>query len=176
MADVDFYALLGIPRDADAKAIKRAYHRKAGQCHPDIAGEAGKDAFQLVTRAYNILSDPEKREAYDVGYQPVASIADLYRRHREGKKVMEIMLPTAPAAKQIGLDLFMTVTVPSKLLESGGSITITLPGNEAGEMVLQLPPNATKRTWCRLPYHGSPGRNGADSGDLWIQLIPQEEA
>ncbi|MBD3281753.1 DnaJ domain-containing protein, partial [Candidatus Uhrbacteria bacterium] len=127
MADVDYYALLGIPRDADIRQIKKAYQKKARECHPDHAGPKGAEAFRLVTRAYETLSDRQKRQAYDFGFMPVVSIADLYERHTEGRKVMEIILPSAPAAKQIGPDLFMAVRVGKKLMQNGGSMILELP-------------------------------------------------
>jgi len=169
MADVDYYALLGINRNASTREIKNAYRKKARECHPDRTGSDGTDAFRLITRAYAILSDPDKREEYDKGFRPVTSIQDLYARRHEGKKVMEIMLPSAPAAKQVGPDLYMMVSVGTEVLLQGGTVTITLPGAE-DELVLHVPPRAKELSWCRLPHKGSPGRNGADSGDLWIQL------
>jgi DnaJ-class molecular chaperone len=173
MADVDYYALLGILRNADVKTIRRAYQKKARECHPDHAGPKGTEAFRLITRAYEILSNPDKRVEYDKGFQPITSIADLFRRRREGKKIMEIMLPTAPAAKQIGPDMYMAVAVSKETLRTGGSITITLPKDQT-EFVLNIPPNAEALSWCRMPFMGYEGRNGADAGDLWIQLKEKE--
>ncbi len=170
MADVDYYALLGINRNATSEQIKNAYRNKAREYHPDRAGSVGTEAFRLVTRAYAILYDPDRREEYDKGFRPVTSIADLYSRRREGKKVMEIMLPTAPAAKQVGPDLYMAITVETEVLLQGGTVTITLPDSDGTEVALLVPPRAKELSWCRLPHKGSPGRNGADSGDLWIQL------
>jgi molecular chaperone DnaJ len=62
----DHYEALGLGRDASADDIKRAYRRLAHQYHPDVAGE-GSDAddFRAVNEAYQVLSDPERRETYD---------------------------------------------------------------------------------------------------------------
>ncbi len=66
--DPDLYALLGVPRDADAEAIKKAYRRLARQLHPDVNPDpATQDKFKEVSRAYEILSDPQKRAVYDRG-------------------------------------------------------------------------------------------------------------
>jgi len=174
MADVDYYSLLGIPRNANAKQIKDAYHKAARTCHPDHAGEAGTNAFKLVTQAFQILSDPELREEYDKGFRPVTSLADLYRRHYEGKKVMEIMLPTAPAAKQIGPDLYTTVHISTEMMKNGGNIEVVVESGHKRVINLAIPPSAYIHKWCRLPHLGSPGRNGAESGDLWIQLVEKK--
>ena len=173
MTDVDYYVLLGISRNASSEQIKKAFHKKARECHPDHAGPKGIEAFRLITRAYEILSDADKRAEYDKGFQPIASIKDLYNRRREGKKIMEIMLPTAPAVKQIGPDMYMAIEVSKEVLKIGGSVTITLPRNQT-EFILHIPPNAKALSWCRMPFMGYEGRNGADAGDLWIQLKEKE--
>tara|TARA_Y100001968_G_scaffold326975_1_gene371078 strand:+ start:553 stop:1683 length:1131 start_codon:yes stop_codon:yes gene_type:complete len=62
----DFYDLLGVSRDADADALKSAYRKMARQYHPDINKEAGaEDRFKEIGRAYEVLSDPQKRSSYD---------------------------------------------------------------------------------------------------------------
>lgn len=61
------YDLLGIKRDADTDAIKRAYRDLAKKLHPDVnAGdEAASDRFKEITAAYNLLADNRKRAEYD---------------------------------------------------------------------------------------------------------------
>src|SRR3954453_10542828 len=67
----DLYGLLGVSGDADAETIKKAYRRLARQLHPDVNPDPGAQAqFQEVGRAYEVLSDPQKRAAYDHGADP----------------------------------------------------------------------------------------------------------
>jgi curved DNA-binding protein len=62
----DYYATLGVPRDADADAIKAAYRKLARKYHPDVSKEKDAEAkFKEVGEAYETLKDPEKRAAYD---------------------------------------------------------------------------------------------------------------
>lgn len=58
------YSTLGVPRDADAATIKRAYRKKSSKAHPDRKG-GDHQAMVAITRAYETLSDPEKRSRYD---------------------------------------------------------------------------------------------------------------
>lgn len=63
----DYYDVLGVGRDADAGAIKKAYRKLAKKYHPDTnAGDAEAERkFKEVTEAYNVLSDQEKKKLYD---------------------------------------------------------------------------------------------------------------
>ncbi len=64
----DLYELLGVARDADADTIKKAYRRLARQLHPDVNPDPeNQERFKSVTHAYEVLSDPQKRSAYDRG-------------------------------------------------------------------------------------------------------------
>jgi molecular chaperone DnaJ len=62
----DYYEVLGVSRTADADELKRAYRRLARQYHPDVNKETGaEDNFKEANEAYEVLSNPEKRRAYD---------------------------------------------------------------------------------------------------------------
>lgn len=70
----DYYEVLGVPRDATAEDIKKAFRKLARKYHPDVSKEKDAEArMKDVNEAYAVLSDPEKRAAYDQlgkGYQP----------------------------------------------------------------------------------------------------------
>src|SRR4051794_24518352 len=63
----DYYAALGVPKDADAAAIKKAYRKLARDLHPDKnPGNAEAEArFKEVSEAYDVLSDTKRRAEYD---------------------------------------------------------------------------------------------------------------
>ena len=74
-AHQDYYTILGVPRDADEQAIKRAFRKLAFQYHPDRNQEPGaEDQFKAISEAYAVLSDPEKRAAFDAGEAQGASV------------------------------------------------------------------------------------------------------
>lgn len=71
MADfLDFYSVLGVPRDANEVEIKKAYRKAALQWHPDKNPDNKEEAelmFKRVAEAYEVLSNPQKRALYDNG-------------------------------------------------------------------------------------------------------------
>ncbi|MCU1432345.1 MAG: dnaJ [Actinotalea sp.] len=70
----NYYEILGVSQDATQDQIKKAYRRLARELHPDVAGgDDGGDRFKDVSRAYEVLSNPEKRQMYDRGVDPTAA-------------------------------------------------------------------------------------------------------
>lgn len=64
--DVSLYEVLGVPKTADAAAIKKGFYRKSLSYHPDKDPSPGaKDRFQALCFVHSVLSDPDKRSEYD---------------------------------------------------------------------------------------------------------------
>lgn len=67
----DLYQTLGVHRDSSFDEIKKAYRKLAREFHPDVNPDPGvKDKFKEITAAYEVLSDPTKRQKYDLGGDP----------------------------------------------------------------------------------------------------------
>ncbi|PMP69261.1 MAG: molecular chaperone DnaJ [Thermodesulfobacterium geofontis] len=90
MAYKDYYAILGVPRDATQEEIKRAYRRLALKYHPDRnpGNKEAEEKFKEISEAYEVLSDPEKRAIYDAygysglkstGYRGFEDISDIFK-------------------------------------------------------------------------------------------------
>ncbi len=84
----DLYDVLGVTRDASTQDIKAAYRRLAREHHPDVNGDpAAEERFKEIAGAYEILSDPEKRQRYDAfgtsggpqgGFTDIQDIFDMF--------------------------------------------------------------------------------------------------
>jgi curved DNA-binding protein len=74
----DYYAVLGVPPDADEQAIKKAYRKLARQYHPDVnpGDKKAEERFKEINEAYEALSDPERRRKYD-------HLRDQYQRWQQ---------------------------------------------------------------------------------------------
>ena len=96
----DPYTMLGVTRDADAETIKKAYRRLARQLHPDVNPDPEtQERFKEVSLAYEILSDPQKKAAYDENVrkgrcrsaqrdlQVLETQVPVYERNDRGEKV-----------------------------------------------------------------------------------------
>src|SRR5688500_13778641 len=88
---MDHYATLGVSREASPEEIKRAYRKLARELHPDAnqSDPASEERFKSVTHAYEVLSDPQKRQRYDAfgderagtgaaGFSDFGGISDLF--------------------------------------------------------------------------------------------------
>ncbi|MBV9056357.1 MAG: DnaJ domain-containing protein [Candidatus Eremiobacteraeota bacterium] len=84
----DYYAILGVTKNAPEKDVKSAYRKLARKWHPDANPKNPKEAeekFKEISEAYEVLGDPEKRKKYDVlgpNWQQAAQQAEQQRRYR----------------------------------------------------------------------------------------------
>ncbi|UCG74232.1 MAG: J domain-containing protein [Chromatiales bacterium] len=141
MAERDYYKVLGVPRDADRKAIKDAYHRLAMQWHPDRnSSPEAEGRFKEIAKAYAVLSDPKKRASYDAhGFEGVAHFSpdELYRGVDLGSLFGDLGFGFGPGGQSIfdrffggprapgrGADLQVRLDVPLERIATGGKETV----------------------------------------------------
>ena len=62
----DYYAILGVSKDASSEEIKKAYRNLSKKYHPDVNPDGG-EKFKEIAEAYDVLSNPEKKQRFDNG-------------------------------------------------------------------------------------------------------------
>ena len=89
MTQRDYYEILGVPRDASSEDLKSAFRRLARQYHPDVnKSEDAEERFKEINEAYGVLSDADKRAAYDrFGHAGVRGPGGGFKLSKEPAKV-----------------------------------------------------------------------------------------
>lgn len=92
----DYYEILHVARTASVREIKKAYRKLARLSHPDVNPGVGNDKFNKISEANEILSDPEKRAAYDQSIEAVLTdrprevvqkmIRQIFQENLKGKE------------------------------------------------------------------------------------------
>jgi len=139
----DYYEVLGVPRDADAKAIKEAFRKLALQYHPDRnKAPDAEERFKEIAAAYAILSDPKKRADYDArGFAGVAGFTpedlfggidfgDIFGNHGFGFDfgggLFDRLFRRGRVGPSRGQDVEVALTIPLQRVNLGGEETVRI--------------------------------------------------
>jgi DnaJ-class molecular chaperone len=173
----DCYEVLGVERGASETEVKRAFRKLARELHPDVNAHdpQAEEKFKEAAEAYEVLSDPERRQLYDRfgheglrsnGYPPpgagFGSIEDLLGAVFGGAFGFEVR-----RGPMRGQDLLHSVEISAVQAMLGASIQI--PSHE-GEREVELPPGVQHGAQFALRGHGLPGANGGPPGDLRVVI------
>jgi molecular chaperone DnaJ len=120
----DYYDILGVPRGASDEEIKRAFRKLAQRWHPDVSTDAAADErFKEINQAYQVLADPQRRQAYDLfgragidtgageGFGPFAGFGgfgDVFDAFFGGAAAGGGRRPRPPAGSDLRYDLRLT--------------------------------------------------------------------
>ncbi|WP_234554509.1 DnaJ C-terminal domain-containing protein [Thermus caliditerrae] len=179
----DYYAILGVPRNATQEEIKRAYKRLARQYHPDVnKSPEAEERFKEINEAYAVLSDPEKRKLYDTygtatpppppppgGYDfsgfEVEDFSDFFQELFGGGLFGGMGRRARPRkGRVLRAELALTLEEAfwggEKVLEVGGR-----------RVSVKIPPGVQEGSVLRLPGMGGPGEPPGDLL-LTVRLLP----
>jgi DnaJ-class molecular chaperone len=173
----DYYEVLGVGRNASGAEVKRAFRRLARELHPDVNGHdpEAEEKFKAAAEAYEVLSDPERRRAYDAygheglrsrGFPPgggFGSIEEIFQAFFGGGG-FGFEVRRGPMR---GQDLLHSVEISA--LEAMLGTTIAVPGH-GGEREVELPAGTQHGARYALRGQGMPGTNGGPPGDLVIAV------
>jgi DnaJ-class molecular chaperone len=178
----DYYEILGVGRDANKAEVKTAFRRLARELHPDVNDHdpEAEEKFKAAAEAYEVLSDPERRRAYDAyGHEGLrgagapqggfGSVEDIFQAFFNGNFGFEVR-----RGPMRGQDLIHQVEISAVDAMLGAKIKI--PGHE-GEREIELPAGTQPGSQFALRGHGMPGANGGPPGDMVIavQVIVPEQ-
>ncbi|RTH12287.1 molecular chaperone DnaJ [Thermus scotoductus] len=171
----DYYAILGVPRNATQEEIKRAYKRLARQYHPDVnKSPEAEERFKEINEAYAVLSDPEKRKLYDTygtatpppppppgGYDfsgfDVEDFSDFFQELFGGGLF-------GRRGRRRGRDVRAELPLTLEEAFHGGERVLEVGGRRVS---VRIPPGVQEGSVIRVPGMGGPGE---PPGDLLLQV------
>jgi curved DNA-binding protein len=184
----DYYEVLGVARDADNDAIRRAYRKLAREYHPDLNSDSdAEERFKEIGEAYEVLSDAEKRERYDrLGDRwaetereaPEESFQEFFSeqgfgtgsRVEFGDDLFEALFGARAGrtgGPLRGHDREATLELSLEDALSGGRRRLTMDGREVSA---NFPAGVRDGQLIRLAGQGGEGRDGGPPGDLFLRV------
>lgn len=171
---MNYYELLGVSKTATPEEIKQAYKKKVKENHPDRGGD--EEAFKKITEAYEILSNSDKRSAYDnpnpgfsfnsrdfsQGFNPFGNnpFGDIFNQ--------QFGTPRTPRNRDITLaasiDLADCITGKSFIMQ------YKLNGGRLETVTVDIPPGAKHGDTIRYQGLGDDGHTGYPRGDLLVRI------
>ena len=195
----DYYATLGIQRDASAAEIKKAFRKLARQHHPDVAKDKkGAEAkFKEINEANEVLGDPGKRAKYDAlgadwqsprgAREPTGQgrefnfggtgFSDFFEQYFSGGSRHGFPESNPSTRERRGSDIEGAILVTLEEVMEGAvrpvSLQITNSRNgkaETHSFQVRIPAGVTDGKRIRVPGQGESGAGGATAGDLYLRV------
>lgn len=191
----DPYEVLGVPKGADIKEVKKAYRKLARKLHPDLhpGDKSAEDQFKEVSSAHDFLSDPDRKEKFDRGeidasgtprdqrryYRQYAEGGGTGARYADPGDYFSDLEGTDIFAdlfrgmrheqrKMRGADVQHRIDVDFIDAVNGATKEILLP--EGKRLKVTIPAGATDGQVLRLKGQGAPSPTAGSSGDLRLEL------
>ena len=167
---MDYYSILGISKNADDAAIRKAYKQKSMQYHPDRP-DGDEEQFKKVNEAYSILKDPQKRGIYDheqdAGHRSFNFNTGNMNDFDDMFSQMFRNSYSQPRTRNPDIRLRVSITLQDVLVGKEIILTYQLRNGEQSNVNLSIPPGAKSGDTVKFNELGEsvvPGRRG----DLYI--------
>jgi len=158
---VDYYSTLGVPKTATQEQIKKAYRKLAMEHHPDRGGD--HDKFSSINAAYDVLSDPVKKQEYDnpapSGFRsPWGDFGDIFGNRRQ---------------QQVNRPVHIRVEMSLEVVFNGKEIIGTIRQMNGKEQTIKLniPQGVKAGDAIRYPNLGDNSIAHLPRGDVIVQII-----
>ncbi len=178
---MNYYETLGVSKNATPDEIKRAFRKLASQHHPDKGGDTQK--FQEIQAAYDTLSNPEKRAAYDnpqpqfnqFGGMP-PGFEDVFNQMFNGGGFGDIFgrRPQRPQARNRTLNLQTAISLEDAFLGKELTLSVILPTGREQLCEIKIPRGIQDGTTLRLAGMGDDTYPNIPRGDihLTVKVMP----
>ena len=182
---MDYYATLGLQRNASDAEIKKAYRSMAMKYHPDRGGDEKK--FKEISQAYEFLSDPQKKQIIDLGGDPNAQPGmgggqNPFEFHFNTGNMNDIFgnfgfggFGRQPQRRNRSLNITVEITLEDVLTGKDFTAEVSIPGKN--KMInIQIPPGIEHGQQIRYEGMGDDSIPGLRPGDLLVNVIVREHA
>jgi len=194
----DYYAVLGVPKDATTEAIKKAYRKLALKYHPDKnpGDKKAEEKFKEITEAYAVLSDPEKRRQYDQfgesGFHQRFSQEDIFRNFDVGDIFREFGFGTDDIFSHLfggrgghpharfyggrpqtvkGQDFSLRLAIPLRQAVLGGERRVDFRRDgQVEHLQVRIPAGIESGQKLRVAGKGGSSPMGGPPGDLFLEV------
>lgn len=175
----DYYSTLGVSRNASDDEIKKAYRKLAMKHHPDRGGDQKK--FAEIQSAYDVLSDPSKKEMYDLGGDPndnsgrggaqyhdfgfnSANFNDIFSQFGFGFN------PRSPQRRNTSLQITVGLTLEDVLNGKDLEAEVAMPGGNRKFINITIPKGVEHGQQIRYAGMGDNSLKGVAPGDLIVNV------
>jgi DnaJ-class molecular chaperone len=183
---MDYYATLGIQRNASDAEIKKAYRSMAMKYHPDRGGDEKK--FKEISQAYEYLSDPQKKQIIDLGGDPNAQQGaggfgqSPFEFHFNSGNMNDIFgnfgfggFGRQPQRRNRSLNVNVEITLEDVLNGKDFTAEVSIPGRN--KMInIQIPPGIEHGQQIRYEGMGDDSIPSLKPGDLLVNIVVREHS
>jgi curved DNA-binding protein len=175
----DYYQTLGVNKNASPDEIKKAYRSLANKHHPDKGGDQAK--FKDISVAYDTLSDPQKRQEYDMGGQQIhmnaGNFNDIFGNQfgfqfAQGHPFADIFGSARHRMRRNrDLNIQCQVTLRDSFLGKQLEASYRLPSGRNQSVVINIPPGVEHGATIRYGELGDDSMPGVPRGDLNVTVV-----